>query len=86
MSKAILVIDMPKSCADCPLAQNDSDYGLCCFEVGILYDNVRDYKNRRSDDCPLKPMPEKELDWNDGEDEYITGFNACIDEILGEQE
>ena len=54
MTKAILVIDMPKSCADCPLAQNDSDYGLCCFEVGNLYDNVRDYKNRRSDECLLK--------------------------------
>lgn len=30
----------------------------------------------------LKPLPEKQLDWND-DDEYVLGYNDCIDEILG---
>lgn len=35
--------------------------------------------------CPLKPLPHKlQADWyTDG---YKEGFNACLDEILGETE
>ena len=50
--KAILVVDMPKSCADCKLA----DFGRCW--------GTYSYVHMRSDDipvgCPLKPIP-KEL-------------------------
>lgn len=83
-TKAILVIDMPKACADgCP---------VMCRARGI---------NHRPTWCPLKPMPEKNFDcepilavgdtYEDGyrhgeEHGYISGWNACIDEILGETE
>lgn len=77
-TKAILVIDMPKACADgCP---------VMCRARGI---------NHRPTWCPLKPLPQKldANDWNrmfSGEYEIREakgyGYNACIDEILGETE
>lgn len=85
MDKAILVINMPKSCDECPLfGSHYSD--LCCKALnnrGINYPYPADF---RQDWCPLKPMPKKMkghdsiyYQWGDYED----GYNACIDEILG---
>ena len=86
MSKAILVMDMPDSCDKCPLFCNYySD--MCC---GGLHNRTIDYpypENFRQEWCPLKEMPEKSYtgnsdyyQWGDWED----GWNACIDDILGE--
>lgn len=85
MSKSILVIEMPKNCGECILANEDYD---CCqaTQKSISYDE-RGY----GIECPLKPMPEKmgnRLVVNDEEitSAYQSGFNDCIDEILGEEE
>lgn len=58
MSKAILVIDMPRSCDECSLFHGYySD--MCCGGLnnrGIDYPYPKDF---RQEWCPLKPMPEK---------------------------
>lgn len=87
MSKAILVIDKPKDCRECP-----------CF-YDWLHCQAKDGLNVVGDEipkeCPLKPMPKRMLTLakmsngeilNNNEIQYMKGRNDCIDEILGEIE
>ena len=53
--KAILVIDMPSCCVECPCY--DFDLGLCSPKNEIT--DVDGRHDERADWCPLKPMPEK---------------------------
>ena len=82
MSKAILVMDMPKNCLNCPLA----DWANCRITKKC---NTGYY---RPDSCPLRPMPEKKevcgkYPQPDGiTPSYKIGYNACIDEIGGNNE
>ena len=81
--KAILVIDeMPTRCLGCPCYYEDK--GRC----QNTWESVEDDLARPSW-CPLKPLPDK-IDQGypcDTYDEgYGDGWDACIDEILGEQE
>ena len=82
MSKAILVMDMPTDCEDCPLFQ-DGDKGMrqCKTKrTGVEWD----YYKVRPAWCPLKLMPEK-VDAS----KFLTqefrafyeGRNTCINEI-----
>lgn len=86
--KAILVIDMPDTCEDCQLRSYNQCYGLRYNRTIIeKWDGTDEFKLRNKI-CPLKPMPEKygvttHVAAVQG---YITGFNDCIDEILGEKE
>lgn len=79
MSKAILVMDMPTCCSECP----------CCyvprcevFQKGITRENIYESKPNW---CPLREISKKkeanvmhyDTDYN-----YALGFNDCIDEIL----
>ena len=78
MSKAVLVMDMPKECGKCNLY--DPEYDVC--EPTDKY--VRTFG--KPDWCPLRELMEKKdlknaltmtnLGW-------IEGYNACIDELLG---
>lgn len=97
MAKAILVMDMPKGCRECPCA-NIADEGwsnFCQVNKAHIFD---DYK--RTNCCPLREVPQKKkvksLDEALGElkkgektekviFEALTnyGYNACIDELLG---
>ena len=77
--KAILVIDkMPNSCDKC--------------EVRCTEYTGKDYAQKgikRPTWCPLKPLPEKntwDITKNGHVTEYAEGWNACLDEILGETE
>ena len=92
MSKAILVMNMPDSCDSCPLFGNHySD--LCCRALnnrGINYPYPKDF---RQEWCPLRKVAEKKErdivkeDYNGGYSHGIVhGWNACIDEIMGETE
>lgn len=47
--KAILEIDMPESCHECPMAIARK---YCCFGDELLY--VSCYECDRHNDCPLK--------------------------------
>ena len=58
MSKAILVMDMPESCAKCPLF-GDHYSDMSCHGLnnrGIDYPYPENFRQKW---CPLKPMPEK---------------------------
>jgi hypothetical protein len=75
MSKAILVLDMPEKCIDCPILEycHNND-GKCDLNI-------------RQSWCPLKEPPEREessYSFDEFEDGHVYGWNACIDEILGE--
>lgn len=84
MSKALLVMDMPKCCRKCDLMFHAEP---CFCSAKLKEINSRDKFVERPDWCPLKPIPEKanHPDWCDG-GRYDKGYNACIDEILGSDE
>lgn len=76
MSKAILVMDMPKNCFHCKL----QDWANCRIVKGCHTGYYR------PDWCPLRPLPEKKelsLINSDFVRGYKTGYNDCIDEIGG---
>ena len=77
MARAMLIMDMPEACYECPC---EADY-VCqakCKEIDEI-DKVQEW-------CPLREVPQKAdikkavtmttLCW-------CEGYNACIDEILG---
>ena len=83
--KAILVVDMPKSCEECNYlgwATHDEDMRACMLLNGYFF-NEEEVETKRSEVCPLKPMPEKkevnlELDY---EAYYQIGWNECLEKI-----
>ena len=83
MGKAILVIDEPTCCDDCPL-MFENDCGVMQIHMQLEYGEL--YYPKPSW-CPLKPMP-KELEPGISEKyvDYCQGFNDCISEILGEED
>ena len=85
--KAILVIDMPKSCNKCKLKTHRFGFTTNKMKVGCKFkgDILTDVLSDRPNWCPLKPMPSKyELTTEKG-NRYAVGWNDCIDEILGEE-
>lgn len=87
MNKAMLVMDMPKSCKDCRIRFSDSWSDYCPYEkTGTYYEDVDEFvqHNSKPNWCPLKEMPEK-LDpqaITEFQKGVRSGFNLCIDEIL----
>ena len=87
--KAILVINMPKSCWECPCY----DGYWQCGATGNGFDTQDEIHNQRPDWCPLKPMPEKlepklsvVVTISERENDiyltaYDVGWNDCLDEI-----
>ena len=80
--KAILVIDVPMLddgrhlCNECPIW---NDERLSC-----QYDF-----NMEAKGCPLRPMPDRKEEGYPNDDYTIgkaDGWNACLDEIMGEEE
>lgn len=65
MAKAVLVMDMPKSCFDCNLCHiNGSDLEDNCqaFEVAR---QVNSEIYEKPDWCPLRELPERETEMTD---------------------
>ena len=59
MSKAILVMDMPKSCKDCRIRFSDSWSNYCpCEKTGTYYEDVDEFvqHNSKPNWCPLKEV------------------------------
>lgn len=100
MSKAILVMDMPETCENCPALFS----GRFCKVKEPPNISVDSFLEKKKPDwCPLREIPEKKGSFNEemqkaiengtfeGEEpgEYaflagtVTGYNSCIDEILG---
>lgn len=81
MSKSALVMDTPKYCAVCVL-RSGVHHPFCRV-------NNRDITDLsiRPDWCPLKPLPEKMIIPRGARNtdglEYASGYNTCINEIIG---
>ena len=78
--KAILVIDMPNNCEECKIIYLQGHGESICDSV--------DWSKRPSW-CPLRPLPQKRktsVDTDLFEQGVNYGWNACLDEILGETE
>lgn len=75
MSKAILIMDMPNACYECPC---EADY-VCqakCKEIDEI-DKVQEW-------CPLREVPPRAYHPNFCDNgRFDEGYNACIDEIGG---
>ena len=83
--KAILVLDeMPSSCDKCRFHLNYPKVMHYCYIKQEAFDEDK------PDWCPLKPMPKKKPTIGKESDNDIlcmnAGYNACIDEILGDKE
>lgn len=58
MSKAVLVMDMPERCADCPLRSSKKTSYVCCY-LTLKNISSTDYYDKKPDWCPLRELPEK---------------------------
>ena len=74
MSKAVLVMDMPKDCYECKL----QDWLTCRIAKKC------NTSHSRPDWCPLRELPKKKSVYTNGH--YSDGYNACIDELLNGEE
>lgn len=75
--KAILVIDMPKSCGQCPCVSFKTDKFECQWRHIDNPDTVQTW-------CPLKPMPERKPEdfmeyW------FNRGYNTLHEELFGDE-
>lgn len=82
--KAILILDMPSCCNECPIRRDDMD--CCSYIMNTRSKTAFGYDTKRLDICPLKPMPKQKEHLNcEGcnhiECEYAEGWNDCIEEI-----
>ena len=96
MNKAILIIDMPDGCRECPLCGEDHMTYRDYCRITDQYIWTLD----KPDWCPLNPVPEKVdvPDWDDNikaknenakevgmymyDRGHDRGYNLCIDKIL----
>ena len=90
MSKAVLVMDMPRKCIECPFCYKADELSLGDFKYQRLYKCLvqpEDVEDVYLDDiiktrkhwCPFKPMPEKKerpfIPYNHS-DGYSQGYVA----------
>lgn len=88
MSKAILILDMPRSCSKCQFLYEFNGTKKCQL-MNVLYNGVSKVSQsrftiERHPKCPLKPLPEKKKlgkFTSVREDMKVIGWNACIDVI-----
>ena len=95
MSKSVLVIDTPERCIDCEIGQNYSNIIETCVSCPIAGKSALDGEAESIPNrFPLKPLPEKMKLTGKYNQEYFEkggkipsykiGWNACIDEITGD--
>ena len=81
MSKAVLVMDMPEDCLECPCMRMVYEYRICQVKRKACGED----EHNRPDWCPLRELPEKQkadTDLLTMESGIVAGWNACLDEIL----
>lgn len=82
MNKAVLIMDMPKSCGDCVFSNPDGDY---CPFLGEV--TLSEYEGCKKANCPLRELPEKHnTDARQVGEQWAVfnqGWNACLDAIEG---
>lgn len=75
MSKAVLVIEMPEKCQDCPICQGVAMDGTHVCSILDEDGNEQSHDDggySKPDWCPLKPMPEKKKE--DYRSEFARGI------------
>lgn len=87
MNKAILVIDMPRHCSECPVCEAwEAIPSLEEYYCNIEKKEVMDIY-RKPDWCPLKAKPRIKFTYvNDDDDatvNYKRGWNDCVKKIMG---
>ena len=94
MSKAVLVMDMPESCAGCVFCKG---LNVCKMKSYMEKEKIFSiytvdhylFCNTKPDWCPLREMPEKmEVCGKYPQPDrivpsYKIGWNACLDAIMG---
>ena len=85
MSKAILVIDMPRYCNERPICVSYQTSAFSPREYWcVASENIGVDPNKKPDWCPLKLIPEKKLIWYDDErSDWERGYNDCLCDIIG---
>ena len=91
MNKAVLVTDMPQTCFDCPFGDTERICEMCMACEREIHDEEGKFDELDIDKplwCPLKPLPKQKSEnaKTVAEETWNAGFNACVDEILGEKE
>lgn len=89
MTKAVLVMDMPKSCSACKFMYEFQGIKKCqlmnVFNNGASKLSQNTFTKKRHEKCPFGELPERKkltyADW--GTDNEVSGWNDCLDEILG---
>ena len=81
--KAVLMLDMPKGCDDCPLRYYSDGIDLykCC-----ITDRQADWLMGREEKCPLKESPTWLISVKPEADEYVRGWNDCVNKIIGDED
>lgn len=86
MNKAILVMDMPKSCGECSICASWQESAFSTREYWCpVMDNKAVEPNKRPDWCPLKELPQKQIVHSIDTAHHRfakDGYNHCIDKIL----
>ena len=82
MAKGIIVVDVPDECENCLFSKRHAvplqDYSFCSILTrGVIQDG-----KKRPDWCPIKEAPKKSEVVPLGEKSYVSGWNACINEVL----
>lgn len=86
MDKAILVIDMPDCCGECPIHASYADNAFSIREYWCTAMGEDVNPKTKPDWCPLKPAPEKDEayylhEWSAG---YKKGWNDCVNYVVGD--
>ena len=84
MNKCVLIMDMPSSCMECPIGQNESIPLETCIRCPFGKCAIDAETETRPDWCPLRELPKKKSVYTNGH--YSDGYNACIDELLKGEE
>lgn len=74
MSKAVLVMDMPENCTECPLLNGADECIMQDEDANFNADTLDELKAG----CPLRGLPEKQGN-SKYQNDYEKGWNACID-------
>ena len=87
MAKAVLVMDMPKSCGKCKFLYEFQGIKKCqlmnVLNNGASMLSQSTFTEKRHENCPLRELPK-----NANHPAYCDngrfdkGWNACLDEIL----
>lgn len=82
MAKAVLVMNMPEYCTDCPCSFFERDNPILNLICGVTQEDA--YNVGKPDWCPLRELPEKKERriGEHGERMFRAGFNACLNEIM----